>query len=166
MFRKVEDFAAQWAGEREATLRLLRLLTDESLDQAVTPGGRTLGFLGWHITGTFREMLGRTDLEPEGPDIGDPVPGRAADIVAAYERASASVLEQVTDRWQDDMLGDMLDMYGERWTRGVVLESLIRHEAHHRGQMTVLMRQAELPVAGPYGPSREEWASYGMEPHP
>jgi uncharacterized damage-inducible protein DinB len=86
--------------------------------------------------------------------------------VAAYDRASASVLEQVTQHWTDGMLEDTLEMYGDRWTRGNVLDALIRHEAHHRGQMTVLMRQAGLPVAGPYGPSREEWAAYGMEPHP
>jgi uncharacterized damage-inducible protein DinB len=165
MFRRVADFAGEWSIERESTLRLFRKLTDEALGQAVAPGGRTLGFLAWHITGTFREMLGRTGLQPDGPDIGDPVPTRAADIVAAYERASASVLEQVTQRWTDETLEDMMDMYGQQWPRGMVLEALIRHEAHHRGQMTVLMRQAGLPVAGPYGPAREEWAAWGMEAH-
>ena len=43
-----------------------------------------------------------------------------------------------------------------------MLSALIRHEAHHRGQMTVLMRQAGLTVPGVYGPSREEWVAYGM----
>jgi uncharacterized damage-inducible protein DinB len=166
MFRRIEDFAAQWPVEREATLRVLRLLTDESLSQPVVPGGRTLGFLAWHITLTFREMLGRTGLEPAAPAEYDVVPAHAAEIVEAYEKASASVLEQVTSSWTDDTLTEMVDMYGERWTRGFVLETLIRHEAHHRGQMTVLMRQAGLPMAGPYGPSREEWAQMGMEAHP
>jgi uncharacterized damage-inducible protein DinB len=166
MFRRIEDFAAQWPVEREATLRVLRLLTDESLSQPVVPGGRTLGFLAWHITLTFREMLGRTGLEPSAPAEYDVVPAHAAEIVEAYEKASASVLEQVTSSWTDDTLTEMVDMYGERWTRGFVLETLIRHEAHHRGQMTVLMRQAGLPMAGPYGPSREEWAQMGMEAHP
>jgi uncharacterized damage-inducible protein DinB len=166
MFRRIDDFAGEWALERKQTLKLFRNLTDATLDQAVVPGGRTLGFLAWHITGTFREMLGHAGLKPDGPMIGDPVPARAAEIADAYERASASVLDQVTSQWTDAMLEDMLDMYGRQWPRGVVLEALIRHEAHHRGQMTVLMRQAGLPVAGPYGPSREEWAAMGMEAHP
>jgi uncharacterized damage-inducible protein DinB len=166
MFRRIEDFAAQWPVEREATLRNLRNITDDALGQAIAPGGRTLGFLAWHITVTFAEMLGKAGLRPDGPEPGDPVPARAADIAAAYDRASASVLEQVTSRWTDDMLTDMLDMYGQTWPRGMVLEALIRHEAHHRGQLTVLMRQAGLPVAGVYGPSREEWAQWGMEAHP
>jgi uncharacterized damage-inducible protein DinB len=39
----------------------------------------------------------------------------------------------------------------------------IRHEVHHRGQMTVLMRQAGLPLHGFYGPSRDEWVAMGMQ---
>ncbi|MCK4657684.1 MAG: hypothetical protein KAT85_11650, partial [candidate division Zixibacteria bacterium] len=34
---------------------------------------------------------------------------------------------------------------------------------HHRGQMTVLMRQAGLKVPGVYGPSMEEWEHFGMK---
>jgi uncharacterized damage-inducible protein DinB len=55
------------------------------------------------------------------------------------------------------------DMYGEMWKRGFTLYNLITHQIHHRGQMTVLMRQSGLKVPGFYGPSFEEWAQYGME---
>ncbi|MHB8840055.1 MAG: DinB family protein, partial [Gemmatimonadaceae bacterium] len=41
-------------------------------------------------------------------------------------------------------------------TRGFVLTVLMNHQWHHRGQMTVLMRQAGLSVPGVCGPSREE----------
>jgi uncharacterized damage-inducible protein DinB len=53
-------------------------------------------------------------------------------------------------------------MYGQTWKKRDVLASLILHQAHHRGQMTVLMRQAGLAVPGIYGPAREEWAAMGM----
>jgi uncharacterized damage-inducible protein DinB len=53
-------------------------------------------------------------------------------------------------------------MYGDEWPRGQALSALVLHQAHHRGQMTVLMRQAGLPVVGVYGPAREEWAAMGM----
>lgn len=162
MFRRTADFAAQWPAERESTLKVFNNLTDDALGMTI-PGGRSLGLLAWHITGTFREMLGRAGLAPDGPEMGDPVPATAAVIAGAYERASASVLSQVTSQWTDEMLEDMLDMYGDQWSRGMVLEALIRHEAHHRGQMTVLMRQAGLTVPGVYGPAREEWAQWGME---
>jgi uncharacterized damage-inducible protein DinB len=165
MFRRIDDFAREWSIERNNTLKLLHNLTNASLEQPIVPGGRTLGFLAWHLTQTFREMLGHTGLTPDAPEMNEPVPASAAEIVQRYERASASVLEQVTTRWTDDMLEDDIAMYGRSFKRGNVLEMLIRHEAHHRGQMTVLMRQAGVPVTGAYGPSREEWALMGMEAH-
>ena len=38
------------------------------------------------------------------------------------------------------------------------------HQIDHRGQMTVLMRQAGLNVPGVYGPSLEGWTSVGTNP--
>ena len=35
------------------------------------------------------------------------------------------------------------------------------HQCHHRGQMSVLMRQAGIRVPGIYGPAREEWSMLG-----
>ena len=46
----------------------------------------------------------------------------------------------------------------------MTLQGLIHHEIHHRAEMIVLMRLAGLPVPGLYGPTREEWTQYGMEP--
>ena len=60
------------------------------------------------------------------------------------------------------MLDTVVDMYGEKWSYAVILTVIVRHEIHHRAQMTVLMRQAGLKVPGIYGPSKEEWVNYNM----
>jgi uncharacterized damage-inducible protein DinB len=72
------------------------------------------------------------------------------------------LLEQVTRHWNDGTLEVEDDMYGEKWKRGLTLAILVNHESHHRGQMTVLMRQAGLKVPGVVGPAKEEWAQYNM----
>ncbi len=161
MFRQVEDFATAWGTEYEGTLKIMRALTDASLGQRVDAQGRTLGRLAWHVTQTVPEMMNRTGLSLEGPDEHAPVPASAAEIVTAYETAGKALLEQVR-RWDDATLLQTRDMYGEQWPNGLTLEILLRHQTHHRGQMTVLMRQAGLKVPGVYGPAREEWAAYGM----
>jgi len=55
-------------------------------------------------------------------------------------------------------------MYGQQWPRMMTLKILIHHEIHHRGQMTILLRQANQSVPGVVGPSKEEWSQWGMEP--
>lgn len=162
MFRRIDDFDAVWRNEREGTLKTLRALNDASLGQQVSSGGRTLGRIAWHIVVTLGEMGGASGLKVEAPEEKAPQPATAAAIADAYHAASESLATTVKQTWSDSDLLVEIDMYGERWTRGKALWALVAHEIHHRAQMTVLMRQANLRVPGIYGPSKEEWVSYGM----
>ena len=164
MYHSIAEFAAAWNARRGATLTHLQALTDESLGRPVAEGHRTLGRIAWHIVQTIPEMMGKTGLRPEGPAEDAPVPASAKEIVAAYDRASASLLEQVETSWTDASLREEDEMYGQRWLRGFTLSALVTHEVHHCGQLTVLMRQAGLKVAGTFGPAKEEWTAYGLEP--
>jgi uncharacterized damage-inducible protein DinB len=164
MYPTIESFLDDWKLESASTLRILKVLTEVSLAQRVTPDGRTLGFLAWHIVLTLGEMGGKAGLAVSAPAEDTQAPAHTAAIVAAYETAARTLAEQVRARWTDRMLADELPMYGSIWRRDSVLNSLVRHQIHHRGQMTVLMRQAGLAVPGLYGPAREEWAGMGMEP--
>lgn len=162
MFRRVVDFQRAWDREREGTLKIMRALTDASLAQAVTKDDRTLGRMAWHLAQSLSEMMPRAGLAVPEPAQDAPVPTSAAAIVQAYETASKTVAEEVASKWTDATLEVEDDMYGQRWPRGGTLMALVVHQAHHRGQMTVLMRQAGLAVPGVYGPAREEWAAHGM----
>ncbi|MEO8042793.1 MAG: DinB family protein [Acidobacteriota bacterium] len=161
MLRTIDDFQKDWAYEVGATGKILNALTDESLAQKVTPDGRSLGFLAWHLTQTLPEMLGHTGLKIDGPSHDQECPASASEIASAYEQAAKSVTQQVGANWNDETLLQTDSMYGETWPRGVTLFALIAHQAHHRGQMTVLMRQAGLRVPGVYGPAKEDWAAMG-----
>ena len=164
MYRRIEDFTAEWAEEAENTLKVFRNLTDEASGQRVTPDGRSAGRLAWHIATSVPQMAGEAGLKGvEGPvnDQGDIPP--MAEVVATYETAARTLGDAVRSQWSDDEMGDLIPMYGEMWSKGRTLSILVGHQAHHRGQLTVLMRQAGLAVPGCYGPSREEWATYGMQ---
>jgi len=148
MFTSIEDFKQNWTYESSGTSKLLKQLTDKSLSQQITNDHRTLGRMAWHIIQTIPEMAGRTGLKVDGPDKKAPIPTVAAEFGKAYDMAASSLLEQVVKCWDDKALHIEDDMYGEKWKRGATLAILITHEVHHRGQMTVLMRQAGLPVPG------------------
>jgi len=164
MYYKLIDFERDWNFESESTLKILSILTDESLNQAVIPGGRNIGRLAWHITITIGEMLKKTGINLNCPDKDIPVPDNSEKIKCAYENASKSLMEEINRNWNDDYLLKEIEMHGEMWQNGKTLKALINHQIHHRAQITVLMRQAGLKVPGIYGPSKEEWEAFGMKP--
>ncbi|HMS65280.1 MAG TPA: DinB family protein [Ignavibacteria bacterium] len=164
MYTSIDQFQKDWKYESDATLKVLDNLTDESLKQKITPDGRSLGFLAWHLIHTIPEMMGKTGLKIEGPTENSEIPKSATEIKDTYKNTSNFFSELVNRSWKDETLNIEDDLYGERWKRGITLSALILHQAHHRGQMTVLMRQAGLKVPGIYGPSKEEWEAMGMKP--
>jgi uncharacterized damage-inducible protein DinB len=164
VYRSIHDFTSDWKYESEATGKLLEALTDASLSQSVTPRDRTLGRMAWHLVLSIPEMMNRTGLRLDGPDDSAPVPAAARAIAGAYAQVADGLLAAVEKSWTDATLDVEDDMYGERWKRGTTLDVLIKHQTHHRGQMTVLMRQAGVVVPGVYGPAREEWSTIGAEP--
>jgi uncharacterized damage-inducible protein DinB len=161
MFCSISDFLDVWQYEADATLKLLHLLTDDSLQQRVSPDGRTLGRLANHLIETLTEMPHRVGLPVAEEQVAH---DKASDIVASYERVNKNFVEALKQSWKDEDLKKEANMYGEVWKNGSTLFILVTHQAHHRGQMTVLMRQAGLKVIGVYGPAKEEWLQMNMEP--
>ncbi|MDQ2665046.1 MAG: DinB family protein [Gemmatimonadota bacterium] len=161
MIRAIDDFVTVWTQEAANTLTLFKGLSDSAMPQAVTSEHRDLGRLAWHITASIREMMERTGMHVDGPDEGAPVPASSSDIAREYHRSSESLIKGL-GAWTDADLDIEHPMYGESWKRALILQVLLLHQTHHRGQMTVLMRQAGLPVAGMYGPSKDDWAKFGM----
>ena len=164
MYRKIADFMQAWETESDATTKVLRSLDDRSLGQQVTPNGRTLAKLAWHLVETLSTIPTKAGLSVAfQPDEAGAVSASAA-IVDAYGSASRAVSRAVAEQWTDSDLDVEVEMSGRRWARGFLLQILLLHQAHHRGQMTVLMRQVGLVVPGVCGPSAEEWAAMGMLP--
>jgi uncharacterized damage-inducible protein DinB len=161
MYRTLEDFLNQWKQESAMTLQVLDMLTDESLKQQITSENRTLGRLGWHLTTTLGEMMGHAGLEFEATPDNLPVPSSAKEIADAYRFSSDAMVKAIQEQWTDATLPEERNMYGDNWTVEQVLASIVLHQTHHRGQMTVLMRQAGLKVPGLYGPAMEDWAAMG-----
>ena len=162
MFTSIEHVKSAFSGEIEFTEKVFDALTDESLSQAVNNDHRTLARMAWHIIASITEMMEQCGLKIKGITEKDPVPTSAAEIKKAYGTAAHTLLDQVNSEWTDETLQQEDNMYGETWKRGLTLLILLKHEIHHRGQMTVLMRQAGLVVPSIYGPAKEGWEAYGM----
>jgi uncharacterized damage-inducible protein DinB len=159
MYRTIAEFVDEWTGESAISLKIERTLTDASLQQQIYPEGRTLGQLAWHMV----LMIGMTGsivgLEIAAPPRGTEQPASAARIADAYERAAHSMSELASAKLKDEQLPIEIPFFGRSLSMERVLHSLVVHQIHHRGQMSVLVRQAGLVLPGVYGPTREEAAA-------
>lgn len=162
MYTSIENFKNDFKSETAMTLKMFRAIPDDKLKTKPHENIRSLQRLAWHITLTLGEMMGKTGLSINCPDENTPAPDNIEAICRAYETAAASVLAGVEKNWNDNQLTDLLDMYGEKWSKGTVLDVLIKHEIHHRAQMSTIMRLLDIKVPGTYGPSKEEWAAWNM----
>lgn len=162
MYRKLEDFLNDWKYESESTLKLFNNLTNESLTKIVDENARTAGRLAWHITASIGELAHRTGLKFKTVANDSSIPATVKEIFNLYKEASENLLSEIKSNWNDETLFVEDDMYGEKWKRGKTLSVIVNHQIHHRGQLTVVMRLLGLKVPCIYGPSKEEWAEYGM----
>jgi len=166
MYYKLSDFIEDWKYESESTIKVLSNLSDESLTVKFNNEIRTPGRLAWHIAGAISELGHRMGLTFDEIDQDSPFPSAAKEIVDEYKRASDGLIKGIKEKWSDETLSieDKITGQGDMWSRGKTLGALVTHQIHHRGQLTVVMRLAGLKVPGVYGPAKEEWVNYGMQP--
>lgn len=157
MIRSIHDFLDRWKEETEATLKIFQSLTDESLQVAI-PNGRTLGRLANHIVETVTELPSKLALPIEEQHCHYTT---VQELVTHYKKYNDQLIGAIISNWDDTMLEEENNLYGDPWKKGFALWVLLVHQTHHRGQITVLMRMAGLKVPGIYGPSKEEWEAWG-----
>jgi uncharacterized damage-inducible protein DinB len=164
MYRKISDFQADWDYEINATLKLFSNLKDEKLDIKVCNEGRSLGKIAGHIALSCSDAAlnagFKGNYEPEDSNALVSV----KKINEILKRDAETLLDAIKSSWNDSQMEDEIEVYGMIFKKGVYLRSLVNHLIHHRGQITVLMRQSGLKVTGVYGPSKEEWADYNLPP--
>src|SRR4051812_9773890 len=120
MYRKINDFLADWHYESEATLKLISALDEASFNKEMHPKVRTIRNLAWHIASTPVEMLNQAGLSLTGLDHKAQAPAKPHEIADAYKIASEQVVKHVP-QWSDEELLEKVHMYGEEWTKGTVL---------------------------------------------
>jgi uncharacterized damage-inducible protein DinB len=162
MYTTIQQFKKEFATEMQTTLAVFKAITNDKLTNKPNDDIRSLQRLVWHITLTHGEMLGKAGLTINCPSEHAAPINNIAEICKIYEASAQSVLQVVEQQWADDDLQTELNMYGEQWTKATVLNVLTKHEIHHRGQLSVVMRLNNIKVPSIYGPAKEDWATYNM----
>lgn len=156
MVRAITDFTGMWNWEAGQTVQLMNKISTDNLNKSVGNYGRTLGELGWHLVEGTISAAKELGFHIESPLSQTEALSNAQQLASAYEQTMKSFADAVADKWTDEELPENVTIWGFEMQKGHVLTSLELHQAHHRGQMTVLMRLLNNPIVGIYGPIREE----------
>lgn len=166
MYVTISDFIKEWNKEAILTQNVLDGLTEASLQQQVYPEGRNIGRIAWHLTTSIPEYLAEFGLKIEKVKNAENVPTSAKEIAETFKKVSSNAAKVIEDQWNDESLKQIQNAFGRQETNASILIGLIKHIVHHRGHITVLMRQAGLKPFGVYGPPKEDWIHFGVENPP
>lgn len=159
MYTTIKEFVEDWTRESGISLKVERALTDAALSQRSDPEGNTLGKIAWHMVIMIGANGAAAGLDVVAPPRGTEPPSSAAAIADAYETAARTLGEQASAKLKDEQLASEISVFGRTMPLAAVFQTLLRHQIHHRAQMTILMRSAGVIVPSIYGPSREEGAA-------
>jgi uncharacterized damage-inducible protein DinB len=148
--------------EAQTTRRVLARVPDAHLAWKPHDKSMTLGQLALHVA-TVPGMVAELAVQPviSAPQFVQPAATSAAQLLPALDESvsrAKTLLGGMDDAalastWRV-MIGDQEVM---ALPRGAVLRSImLNHWYHHRGQLSVYLRQLNVPVPSIYGPSADE----------
>ena len=154
MYRKIEDFLQDWKASAGGTLKVIQAIPDEKKNFAIVEGHNTLQWLAWHLVNTAGAFgqFAKLQIPSPGPDMEMP---QSMQEIANYYEQVMEAYEREVPSLSDEQLLEEIPAFGGTMPLGKLLRMVVDHQTHHRGQMTVLLRQAGLTVPPVMGPTVE-----------
>ena len=166
MIMTSHEFLDYWKNVRGRTLRVVQCIPPDRLEWTPRPGAFTMGDLVRHLATIERYMYaetvsGRPSAYPGcGRDLAD---GWEA-VVAFMDRLDAESVRMIGALTDADMERKCLTPAGTPITTWKWLRSMAEHEAHHRGQIYLMLNMLQIPTPPLYGLTSEEVQRAGERP--
>ena len=151
--------------EREAqtTRRVLERVPGNQLAWRPHPKARTLGQLALHVArvpGGVAQLVAAPS-PAQVPNFTESDPKSASELLPALDESIAKAKEVLGGMDDAAVMATWRLMRGERELfaapRVALLRSImLNHWYHHRGQLTVYLRELGVPIPSIYGPSADE----------
>ena len=159
----IDDMLKELEEEARTTRRVLERVPSDQLNWRPHKTSRTLGELAMHVAivpGALAELVA-SPSPAQVPDFADPVPKNSSELLPALEQSIAKANKALAGMDDDKLMETWRLMKGEREVFAVPRVGLLRsvmlnHWYHHCGQLTVYLRQLEVPIPSIYGPSADE----------
>jgi uncharacterized damage-inducible protein DinB len=161
MIGDVESFIEYWRKVRGRTARLLDIVPPKDLEWSYAAGKYTFGDILRHLPGIERYMYAETVRHRPSA-----YPGHATELARGHEgiqawmeRCHTESLEIFGSLTPSDLASKCLTASGTPITVWKWLRAMVEHEAHHRGQLYMMLGMRGLATPPLYGLTEEEVAA-------
>jgi uncharacterized damage-inducible protein DinB len=159
----IQELLQELRQEAGTTREALKRVPEDKLAWRPHPKSLSLGQLAMHVATLPRaiaDISTRTDFQVDSP-IPRPSATTIAELVETLDESVASASRTIGSMTDDDLSNPWRMMRGETEVgavpRGAFLRSILfNHWYHHRGQLTVYLRETGALVPAIYGPSADE----------
>ena len=149
--------------EAQTTRRVLERVPDDKLKWRPHEKARTLGELALHVAMVPGSVAGFVAAESpvQAPQFTDPSPKQASELVPALEESIAKAKKLLGGMDDAALNATWRMMQGDRELMAIPRVAMLRsvmlnHWYHHRGQLSVYLRELDIPIPSIYGPSADE----------
>jgi uncharacterized damage-inducible protein DinB len=149
--------------EAQTTRRVLERVPNDRLSWRPHAKARTLGELALHIAivpGAVAELSLKSPAQ--APDFGpDPTPASASELLSALDNSIAQAKKALGGMDDGTATATWRLMHGDRELFAIPRIAFLRaimlnHWYHHRGQLSVYLKELNVPIPSIYGPSADE----------
>jgi len=159
-----EHLIADFTAEAANTRKLLEAVPEDRLDWKPHPKSFSLGQLAGHIAETPTWVGAFVEDGMDFEQLADYQPlvvGSRAELMKAFEDAIAGFAAPLQGKDDAFMTGTWTMRKGEQVLMAgprakVMREIMLHHLIHHRGQLTVYLRQLDVAVPATYGGTADE----------
>jgi uncharacterized damage-inducible protein DinB len=150
--------------EAQTTRRVLERVPDHQLAWRPHEKARTLGQLALHVAmvpGGVAELVASPSPAQAPQFANDPSPKSASELIPALDESIAKA-KKVLGGMNDVTIMEIWRLtQGEREVLAIPRVAMLRsvmlnHWYHHRGQLTVYLRELDVEIPSIYGPSADE----------
>ena len=149
--------------ESQTTRRVLERVPNDKLAWRPHQKARTLGELALHVA-TVPGGVAQLVASPspvQAPQFADPSPKSSSELIPALDESIANAKKALGGMDDATLMATWRMMRGDRELLAVpriaILRSvMLNHWYHHRGQLTVYLRELDVAIPSIYGPSADE----------
>jgi uncharacterized damage-inducible protein DinB len=159
---ELDRFRKVWDMEAGLTTKLLESLPTDQYDFRPDPGNRSLGEMAWHLSEiegyiSYGITKGAVTFQEAPPNIKRP--REVKSLAPGYRKVHEEAVARLADLTVADLDREIPFVMGPLPIRDILWGTMLMHQIHHRGQLSLLCRLAGGTAPGIYGPNREETAA-------